>query len=433
MDNVDIIYSRLAWEMAESDDKIAKLENRIGNYENKNKLDIFDGAETENESNSLMGLINSNRRTFNRLLDQKKPQTFATNVKTLTLLVKLCIEDKVYECLITFTTLKRPLDTVKEEVSMQGLRKHGMSFDSYRLVTTGNAVVSDFASIQGQPSLIFHNPEKIIPLSGNEWNDVQLEELKIVFEDVDLVDFFSNADLPGGYIPVGDGGDQIDGARAFREDPLLQHPICKALFTAREKWKQEPFIDDFVTHLLNEMGFNEGSLYAAPQMQFNLFYGDIKKMVTADVTIIDLLSSYASIGVFEEKNWEDLKPEGDSTARLVAEGIAIIQHNEAVRRRKRDVGGNLKAGTDLSIPSTASSETVYGIRVLGSLFYFYALRVSSEIHSAMKNQTAADSSTVMYRYKSYAGLDFMVKKERDEITHMLSLLQEVAKRTGESN
>eukprot|EP00981_Chlorochromonas_danica_P003300 scaffold642_cov166-Ochromonas_danica.AAC.17 len=37
----------------------------------------------------------------------------------------------------------------------------------------------------------------------------------------------------------------------------------------------------------------------------------------------------------------------------------------------------------------------------------------------------------MYRYKSDAGLDFMVKKDRDEIILMLSLLQEIAKRTGE--
>lgn len=354
------------------------------------------------------------------------------------------------DSLITFSSLKRPLDTVKEELAIQELKKRGMSFDP---VTARNVLVSDFASIEGQPLLIFHIPEKIVPLSGNEWTDIQLDQLKIVFEDVGRDVFFSNAELPRfqmsacgaelvellsgidkslhrKYIPVEDGEGQIANARAIRENPLLQHPISKALFAARKYVKHESFIDDFVKHLLDAMGFNEGSLYAAPQMRINLFYGDTEKMATPDFTIIDLLS-YARIGVVEDKNWEEIMLKSDSTAQLVAEGIAITQRNEAVGRLKRDVGGNLKAGTDLGVPPTASSETVYGIRVTGSLFHFYARQVSSEIHSAMRNQTAAASPTAMYRYKSDSGLDFMVKEERDEIILMLSLLQEVAKRTGE--
>jgi hypothetical protein len=71
-----------------------------------------------------------------------------------------------------------------------------MSLDPYRLVTAKNVLVSDFASIEGQPLLIFHIPEKVVPLSGNEWTDVQLDQLKVVFEDVNLNAFFSNAGLP---------------------------------------------------------------------------------------------------------------------------------------------------------------------------------------------------------------------------------------------
>ena len=103
--------------------------------------------------------------------------------------------------------------------------------------------------------------------------------------------------------------------------------------------KHESFVDDFVKHLLNEMGFNEGSLYAAPQMRINLSFRETEKMATADVTVIDLLS-YARIGVVEDKNWEEMMLKKDSTAQLVAEGIAIVQRNEAVGGRKRDSGGN---------------------------------------------------------------------------------------------
>jgi hypothetical protein len=39
------------------------------------------------------------------------------------------------------------------------------------------------------------------------------------------------------------------------------------------------------------MGFNDGSLYVAPQMRINLSFGAIEKVATADLTIIlDLLS-----------------------------------------------------------------------------------------------------------------------------------------------
>lgn len=163
------------------------------------------------------------------------------------------------------------------------------------------------------------------------------------------------------------------------------------------------------------MGFNEGSLYAAPQMRINLYFGEIEKMATADVTIIDLLS-YARIGVVEDKNMEEMWVRTDSTAQLVAEGIAISQRNESIRGQNRTVEGE--------------SETVYGIRVTGSLFHFYALQVSPAIHTAMMNQMAAASQTTMYRYKSDSGLNFMLKDDRDEIILMFSLLQQVATNAG---
>jgi hypothetical protein len=331
--------------------------------------------------------------------------------------------------------------------------KRGMSLDTYRLVTVKIALVSDFSSVEGQQMLIFHIPEKIVPLSGNEWTDVQLDQLKVLFEDVELNMFFNNAGLSNfqmsargedlvellcgvdeslhrKYVPVSDASDEHTSAGAIRASPLLQNPICKALFAARKYVKHESFVDDFVKHLLNEMGFNDGSLYAAPQMRINLLFGETEKMATTDVTVIDLLS-YARIGVVEDKNWEEMMSKSDSTAQLVAEGIAITQRNEAVGGKKRDVGGNTKSGTEES--QSTCSETVYGIRVTGSLFHFYAMNVSPQMHSALRNQTAAATSTTMYRYKSEAGLDFMVKEERDEIILMLSLLQQVATRTDETS
>jgi hypothetical protein len=435
------------------EERVAFLDSQLETVQFLDVYSNFTKDELKDALNKLQDALNKQQDEKNLLLEKENLLLAQQQVKTLSMTVKICIGDKVQDSLITFTSLKRPLDTVKEEVSKLNFLKRGMSLDPYILVTAKNALVSDFSSVEDQQMLIFHVPEKIVPLSGNEWTDVQLDQLKVLFDDVEQNEFFSNAGLSSfqmsargvalvellcdvneslhrKYDLASDASDEHTSAGAIRASPLLQNPICKALFAARKYVKHESFVDDFVKHLLNEMGFNEGSLYAAPQMRINLLFGETEKMATADVTVIDLLS-YARIGVVEDKNWEEMFLKSDSTAQLVAEGIAITQRNEAVGGKKRDAGGNPKSEAEES--SSSFSETVYGIRVTGSLFHFYAMRVSPQMHSALRNQTAAATSTTMYRYKSDAGLDFMVKDERDEIILMLSLLQEVAKKTGETS
>lgn len=65
-------------------------------------------------------------------------------------MVKLCIGEKVQDSIITFISLKRPLDTVKEEVSKLELLKRGMGLHPYRLGIVKNALVSKFSSVEGQ-------------------------------------------------------------------------------------------------------------------------------------------------------------------------------------------------------------------------------------------------------------------------------------------
>jgi hypothetical protein len=360
--------------------------------------------------------------------------------KTAATTVRICIGDTVQNVRITFNNLKEPLETVKEAVLGRGLLKRGKDLDSYTLVTVNSVEVRDFAELEGEETLIFR--QKIVPLSGNEWTDVQLNQLKVRFQDVDLDTFFSNAELED--LEMSEKGKALMAQLAeidetldqkyasstdvAASDVMLQNPICKALFAAKKYNNHESFVDDFVKHLLNAMGFNDGRLYAAPQMRINLRFGDAVKSATADITVIDLWS-YARIGVVEDKSWKEMTSVNDSTAQLVAEGIAITQHNEAVKGQKRDAEGNPKAASE----SSTCSETVYGIRVTGSRFHFYVIQVSPQIHSALKHHAIAAEPTTMYRYKSVAGLDFMVKKERDEIILMLSLLQEVAKKTGETS
>jgi hypothetical protein len=102
------------------------------------------------------------------------------------MLVKIYIGDYVQDAQITFTNLQRPLETVREAVGRFQILKRGMSVDSFKLFTRMNALVDDFTAIKDEPYLIFHIPDRIVPLSGNEWTNVQLDQLKIVFQDVDI-------------------------------------------------------------------------------------------------------------------------------------------------------------------------------------------------------------------------------------------------------
>jgi len=362
--------------------------------------------------------------------------------------------EKIHEALVTFVSTQRPLEKAKDEFRLIPSFKRGTNLDAYQLVTSQNVSVTDFASIEGQPFLILHMPERIVPLSGNEWTKVQLDQLKVVFQNLpDVKSFFNGADLRQfetsnrgvellavlsevddslfrKYTPAEEGDDGTGlSAIEIRANKMLQHPICKALFAARKYVTHESFVDDFVKHLLHEMGFNEGMLYIAPQMRIKLTFGAVEKMATADVTVIDMLT-YARIAVIEDKNWDEMQKNTDSTPQLVAETIAITQLNEILAGFKRDASGSLKTAS--SSNSQSKLNTVYGIRVTGSVFHFYVINVSTNILVALENQTCATSNTTMYRYKSEMGLDFMLKKDRNEIVLMLSLLQEIALSTGES-
>jgi hypothetical protein len=382
------------------------------------------------------------------VLEELRKERHTLMIATKSILVKVWMGDTEHELVITFSSSRRPLDVVKEEVAKTDFCKRGWNLDPFRIVNEKNAIVTDFKSIEDASFLIFFIPDRIIPVSGNDWGASHLDQLKVYFEDVELREFFEdaplddfemsercnalkslladlNADLTSKYEPSTRPDDGRFPSEYIRTSPLLTHPICKALFAAQNYPHHESFVDDFLRHLLHEIGFNEGSLYAAPQLRISLSYGSIQKMAIADVTIMDMLS-FIKIGVVEDKNNEERIKRSDSTAQLVAEGIAIAQRNKAVKQLKRDLEGNPKATSEES----SSSETVYGIRVMGYMFHFYAIKISPQIHSALESQVAPTEPTRFLRYESETGLNFLIKEQRDEIIKMLSLLQKVATTTG---
>eukprot|EP00597_Dinobryon_sp_UTEXLB2267_P003182 CAMPEP_0170073738 /NCGR_PEP_ID=MMETSP0019_2-20121128/11129_1 /TAXON_ID=98059 /ORGANISM="Dinobryon sp., Strain UTEXLB2267" /LENGTH=437 /DNA_ID=CAMNT_0010283515 /DNA_START=55 /DNA_END=1368 /DNA_ORIENTATION=- len=421
-----------------------KVDNEIEVIESKIAAAESNGDITRR--NILESLLLELQKEKNLLLQQPAV------VERVVAKVKMYFQEQIHEALITFASTQRPLEKAKEEFRLLPWFKRGTNLDAYELVNSQNVSVTDFDSIKGQPFLILRGPERIIPLSGNEWTKIQLDQLKVVFEDLpDVGSFFNGADLRRletsqrgsellsvlsemddtlfrKYTPAEEG---VNGrgfsANEIRANKMLQHPICKALSAAR-RYATHEFFDDFVKHLLHEMGFNAGMLYVAPQMRIKLSFGSVEKVATADVTVIDMLTS-ARIVLVEDRYWDETKKDTDSTPQQVAEAIAVAQRNGSLAGFKRDASGSLK-NTSSSI-SQSNLNAVYGIRVRGSMFHFYVINVSTEILDALENQTCATSNTTMYRYKSEMGLDFMLKEDRNEIILMLSLLQEVALSTGE--
>lgn len=359
--------------------------------------------------------------------------------------------DGVYEVSIAFSSVESPLVTATRDISALPVvkSKRGVVLHGYSLKVKDGGLVTSFTSIPPDPTtrLVFWQPERLTPLSASDWTSTQVEQLKINFTDVSNErDFFR--DLPQldfAACPAAQqlqtllervdetllGKYEVDNSTGWtsaciREDVLLQHPICKALWAAKKYSNKESYVDDFVKHLLHELGFNAGMLYAAPQMSLPLVFGSVERSATADCTIMDVLS-YCRICVFEDKRWAAmmLGTAVDSTGQVVAEGISVAQHNNMVGR-KRDSGGSPKH-------DGAVEEVVYGIRVTGTVFHFYAMHVGDNILQAMNNQSSASESSEFYRYKSDAGLDFMVSAQRVEVIRMLSLLQVAAHSIGEKS
>lgn len=118
------------------------------------------------------------------------------------------------------------------------------------------------------------------------------ERLQILLESVDITLFgkYEVDDTTG-----------LTSAK-IRADTLLQHPICKALWAAKKYSNKKSNRDDFVRHLLHDLGFNAGMLYAAPQMRLPLMFGSAEKSAITDYMIMDVLS-YCRICVFEDKRF----------------------------------------------------------------------------------------------------------------------------------
>lgn len=139
---------------------------------------------------------------------------------------------------------------------------------------------------------------------------------------------------------------------------LHRKPLTKALFLLNQNSNLESLVDNFISILLDKVGFNEGMLAVAPKLGLKIVYGNQDTVdATADFCIVDVLKDVVFVVTVEKPEDEDSLPQ------MVAECIAAHCSNEML----------LEAIHKAKVPRLDSKQTVpriVGIRICSTRFQF---------------------------------------------------------------
>jgi hypothetical protein len=214
----------------------------------------------------------------------------------------------------------------------------------------------------------------------------------------------------------------------------------------------ESVVDDFVIHLLDALGFNDGPLVVLSKNKLAFTMNSTSVYATADVTVYHIANRFR-LAVFEDKRLRGANPESaDVEAQLVAEAIAAVQAN--IRRAEEEARKSKRAKSESeeskSTPSGSSLTDdcgrIYLIRVLGSSFYFYSAQLAPEFINFVqdyKNYTEGTElkSTLVYKLtldsvtvptngspavpRKKSELVFRVKDDRQIVISILDRLRQI--------
>jgi len=295
--------------------------------------------------------------------------------------------------------------------------------------------------------------------SASSWRQEDLEGLKISFEECNLGSFLATFEpsvdvtaiqpsdranslikelakigpnLPAVYKTI------LTPTPTSNENKWLKLALVKATYLVGKYADHESIVDSLVQLLLDRIGFNEDWLYAFPQLNLNLCYGEQKCTAKADFAILHVLSFYR-MAVVEDKRKADHVL--NSEPQLIAEAIAMSQANVASSRKRGSDeispaapdsapcspdAATEEIGTSAAVP-TPANETLFGVRVNGLHFFFYSIPVSDAVLDAMRSVTEAQSATVVSRLYSENGqnyLDWTDGKERKTIIQLLDWMRD---------
>jgi hypothetical protein len=327
------------------------------------------------------------------------------------------------------------------------------------------ALIIDYDSVKSGDTLLFRLPEKILKHSASEWNDFDLDVLKVEFEDVSFEDFNKLITLKSPLNSTAPTSDHKPNPSKTSSNDLLQslqfvdqnfqesfanikhdetsntsndhgvvqfqHPLAKALFMVLKYNHLESTVDGFVFLLLFYLGYFEEWLYVFPQYEMVLKYGeDVKNKSKPDFTILDVLSFFR-IAVIEDKR-ELNSDRINSEPQLIAELIALAQKNFETAKNKRKFGESDSDRDDYLI----------GIRVNGLKFFFYYFEMTNDLFDAMTTLSAPINQTRVKRFGALdlptdgaqpSGLNFLVPTQRMKLIELLISIRNCIMQKGRAS
>lgn len=320
--------------------------------------------------------------------------------------------------------LKSAIDTALSGGLPLGTRKRGstkeINYQAWRITNLSGALILTFDTLENVVCLSLDS--KLSVDSASEWDQTQLDKLKIAFQPVTFEVFlqkmnvdhevcleeikpllqrlsYFSRDTFDLFATKGKSPGEIDLLRSNRQ---LHDPLVKACYLAQHYATAEGIVDSLMNELFRLFGFFEETLYPFPQLKMKLFFNHtVTRDAKADFTIMDVLSFYR-IAVFEEKNFSELS---NSEPQLIAAGIALQQMNLRMFNPSSSHG---KVSYDIM-------DVTYAIRVHGYYFYFYLIPGSPAILNAMDTGSSATDTTEVLKLGDDCGLNLLDPDDRSII------------------
>ena len=199
---------------------------------------------------------------------------------------------------------------------------------------------------------------------------------------------------------------------------LHRKPLTKALYLLNKHSKLESLVDNFISLLLNKVGFNKGMLAVAPKLGLKIVYGNQDTVdAIADFCIVDVLNNVIFVVTAERPN------DVDSLPQMVAECIAAHCSNEMLREAVHEA-----KVPRLDIDNRPVPPRIVGLRICATRFNFYVMEISESIARALQSGMTSNSKNNLYQFTcgrsvDNAGFDFMVNDDRKVILEVLCKLQ----------
>jgi hypothetical protein len=272
--------------------------------------------------------------------------------------------------------------------------------------------------------------------SGSKWGSEDLDNLMVTFEEVTSVAEFRGKiaepsqslsqlatvliktleAMPSHLSPA---FNEAFKERNKPESLVLQHPLVKATYFVEKYSNQEAAVDAFMQLLLSHLGYNDDWMFAFPQFDLSLSYGNVAGSfkAKADFTVMDVLSFYR-MAVVEDKRLQDRVL--NCEPQLVAEAIAEAQANINVSKKRKAEDDDHSSESAATLGSTNAEDPIYGVRLNGLAFYFYVIPVSKAILEAMSQSVRATRGTKVFRSQR---LDWDKVEDRKDIITILDTIR----------